>query len=97
MLKKPIDFFCIIAYTIYKNERKKIMEFEKMKDIIAEQFGVDADSITEDTAFKELGDSMDLIELIMAMEEEFDMEIEDEDAETMKTVGDALEYIRQNS
>ncbi|MBQ2941436.1 MAG: acyl carrier protein [Clostridia bacterium] len=73
------------------------MEFEKMKDIIAEQFGVDADSITEDTAFKELGDSMDLIELIMAMEEEFDMEIEDEDAETMKTVGDALEYIRQNS
>lgn len=73
------------------------MEFEKMKDIIAEQFGVDADSITEDTAFKELGDSMDLIELIMAMEEEFDMEIEDEDAETIKTVGDALEYIRQNS
>ena len=73
------------------------MEFEKMKDIIAEQFGVDADSITEDTAFKELGASMDLIELIMAMEEEFDMEIEDEDAESIKTVGDALEYIRQNS
>ncbi len=73
------------------------MEFEKMKDIIAEQFGIDADSVTEETAFKELGDSMDLIELIMAMEEEFDMEIEDEDAETIKTVGDALEYIRQNS
>ncbi|MDO5478587.1 MAG: acyl carrier protein [Clostridia bacterium] len=73
------------------------MEFEKMKDIIAEQFGIDADSVTEETAFKELGDSMDLIELIMAMEEEFDMEIEDEDAESIKTVGDALEYIRQNS
>ena len=73
------------------------MEFEKMKDIIAEQFGIDADSVTEETAFKALGDSMDLIELIMAMEEEFDMEIEDEDAETIKTVGDALEYIRQNS
>lgn len=73
------------------------MEFEKIKDIIAEQFGIDADSITEETAFKELGDSMDLIELIMAMEEEFDMEIEDEDTEDIKTVGDALEYIRQNS
>ena len=40
---------------------------------------------------------MDLIELIMAMEEEFDMEIEDEDADSIKTVGDALDYIKQNS
>lgn len=73
------------------------MDFEKIRDIIADQFGVDADSITEDTAFKDLGDSMDLIELIMAMEEEFDMEIEDEEADSIKTVGDALDYIKQNS
>lgn len=73
------------------------MEFEKIRDIIAEQFGVDADSVTEDTAFKDLGDSMDMIELIMAMEEEFDMEIEDEDADKIRTVGDALEYIRKNA
>ncbi len=73
------------------------MEFEKIRDIIAEQFGIDAESITEETPFKELGDSMDLIELIMALEEEFDMEIEDEDANKIKTVGDAAEYIVQNS
>lgn len=73
------------------------MEFEKIRDIITEQFGVDADSVTEDTAFKDLGDSMDLIELIMALEEEFDLEIEDEDTDKIKTVGDACEYIRQNS
>lgn len=73
------------------------MEFEKLRNIIAEQFGIEAESITEETSFKELGDSMDLIELIMALEEEFDMEIEDEDANKIKTVGDAAEYIVQNS
>ncbi len=73
------------------------MEFEKIREIIAEQFGVDEDSVTEDTAFKDLGDSMDLIELIMALEEEFDLEIEDEETDKIKTVGDACEYIRQNS
>lgn len=100
MLKKTIDFFRQVEYTKEKrskSERKDTMEFEKIRDIIAEQFGVDADSVTEDTAFKDLGDSMDMIELIMAMEEEFDMEIEDEDADKIRTVGDALEYIRKNA
>lgn len=73
------------------------MELEKLKNIIAEQFGVDPESITEETAFKDLGDSMDLIELIMALEEEFDVEMDDEDTDNIKTVGDAIEYIRQNS
>lgn len=73
------------------------MEFEKIRDVIAQQFGLDAASITEETNFKDLGDSMDLIELIMALEEEFDLEFEDEDAEKIKTVGDACDYIRQNS
>ncbi len=73
------------------------MEFEKIRDLIAEQFGVEPDSVTEDTAFKDLGDSMDLIELIMALEEEFDLEIDDEKTDKIRTVGDACEYIRQNS
>lgn len=73
------------------------MEFEKIRDLIVEQFGVPADSVNEDTAFKDLGDSMDLIELIMALEEEFDLEIDDEETDKIKTVGDACEYIRQNS
>lgn len=73
------------------------MEFEKLKNIIAEQFSVDPESITEETAFKDLGDSMDLIELIMALEEEFDIEMDDEETDNIKTVGDAVEYIRQNS
>ena len=73
------------------------MDFERIKEIIAEQFGLDAESITEETAFKDLGDSMDLIELIMALEEEFDMEIEDEEAEKLKTVGDAIEYLKSIS
>ncbi len=73
------------------------MELEKLKKIIAEQFGIDEESITEDTPFKELGDSMDLIELIMALEEEFDMEIDDDETNKIKTVGDAAEYIIQNS
>ena len=73
------------------------MEFEKIRDLIAEQFGVTPDSVTEDTAFKDLGDSMALIELIMALEEDFDLEIDDEQTDKIKTVGDACEYIRQNS
>ena len=75
----------------------KIMDFERIREIIAEQFGLDAESVTEETAFKDLGDSMDLIELIMALEEEFDMEIEDEEAEKLKTVGDAMEYLKSIS
>ena len=73
------------------------MDFERIREIIAEQFGLDAESVTEETAFKDLGDSMDLIELIMALEEEFDMEIEDEEAEKLKTVGDAMEYLKSIS
>ena len=73
------------------------MDFKRIREIIAEQFGLDAESVTEETAFKDLGDSMDLIEFIMALEEEFDMEIEDEEAEKLKTVGDAMEYLKSIS
>jgi acyl carrier protein len=75
------------------------MVFEKVKEIIADQLGVDEEEIVSDARFiEDLGaDSLDLVELIMALEEEFDLEIPDEDAEKISTVGDAVEYIKNNS
>ncbi len=74
------------------------MEFEKIRDIIADQLGVDAQTIEPSTAFVEdLGaDSLDVVELIMAMEEAFDMEIPDTEAEKIVTVKDAVDYIKNN-
>lgn len=68
---------------------------EKIKKIIVDQLGVDESKISEDSSFvDDLGaDSLDIVELIMAFEEEFDMEIPDEDAEKIKTVGDAIKYL----
>ena len=73
--------------------------FERVKGIIVEQLGVDEDEVTLEASFiDDLGaDSLDIVELIMALEEEFDIEIPDEDAERIATVGDAVEYIRENS
>ena len=72
--------------------------FDKVKDIIVEQLGVSEDSITNDASFiDDLGaDSLDIVELIMALEEEFDIEIPDTDAEKVVTVGDVVEYIKDN-
>ncbi|MBR7163772.1 MAG: acyl carrier protein [Clostridia bacterium] len=72
------------------------MEFEKVKKVIAEQMGVDEASISKDTSFvDDLGaDSLDVVELVMALEEEFDMEFSDGEAENMKTIGDVVEYIK---
>lgn len=74
-------------------------EFEKIKSVIVDQLGVDESSITMETAFiDDLGaDSLDIVELIMGIENEFDMEIPDEDAETITTVGDAVKYIKDNA
>jgi len=68
---------------------------DKVKDIIVEQLGVDADDVKEGASFiDDLGaDSLDTVELVMAFEEEFDIEIPDEDAEKMTTVGDAISYL----
>lgn len=72
--------------------------FEKVRSIIVEQLGVDEGDVTMETSFEELNaDSLDIVELIMAMEETFDMEIPDEDAEKLQTVGAAVEYIKANS
>ncbi|WP_374212499.1 acyl carrier protein [Tissierella sp. MB52-C2] len=71
------------------------MAYKKIKEIIATQFNVDEDEITKDTSFKDTlnADSLDLVELVMALEDEFGLEVEDEDMENIKTVGDAVEYI----
>ena len=72
--------------------------FDKVKEIIVEQLGVAETAITPDASFiDDLGaDSFDIVELIMALEEEFDMEIPDADAEKIVTVGDVVEYIREH-
>lgn len=71
--------------------------FDKVKAIIVDQLGVDEEDITLETTFEELNaDSLDIVELIMALEEEFDMEIPDEEAEKILTVGAAVEYIKEN-
>ncbi|MQA88847.1 MAG: acyl carrier protein [Gemmatimonas sp.] len=69
----------------------------RVKDIIITELGVEDEKVTPDASFVEdLGaDSLDTVELVMAFEEEFGIEIPDEDAEKMQTVGDAIEYIKQ--
>jgi len=71
---------------------------DKIKKIIAEKLSVDLDEIVPEASFvDDLGaDSLDLVELIMSMEEEFDVEIPDEDAEKLVTVKDALDYVNQH-
>ena len=71
---------------------------EKIKSIVADQLGVDEDQVTEDASFiDDLGaDSLDIVEFIMALEEEFGIEIPDEDVEKIVTVKDVVEYISEN-
>ena len=68
---------------------------EKVKDIIVEELGVEREKLTSQASFMEdLGaDSLDTVELVMAFEKEFDIDIPDEDAEKLRTVGDALAYL----
>ena len=75
------------------------MEFERVKNVIVDQLSVDADEVTLEASFVEdLGaDSLDVVELIMGLETEFDIEIPDEDAEKISTVGDAVEYIKSHA
>jgi len=72
---------------------------EKVKELVVEQLGVSAEEVKLESSFVEsLGDdSLDLTELIMAMEEEFDVEIDDEDAQKIATVQDAINYIKSKS
>ncbi len=69
----------------------------KVKDIIVEQLSVNAEDVKPEAKFiEDLGaDSLDIVELIMALEEEFDLDIADEEAEKMATVGDAIDFIKE--
>jgi acyl carrier protein len=72
---------------------------EKVKDIIVEQLGVNPEQVTPTASFiEDLGaDSLDIVELVMAFEEEFSVEVPDEDAEKLQTVGDVTKYIEDKS
>lgn len=70
------------------------MVFEKISEIIADKLGLSADGIKMDSSFEDLGaDSLDIVELIMAIEDEFGIQVSDEEAEKAKTVGDVVNYI----
>ena len=71
--------------------------YEKVVSIVAEQLGISTDDITAETTLEDLNaDSLDVVEVIMALESEFHMEIPDEDAEKIKTVGALAEYVQNN-
>ncbi len=75
------------------------MIFEKIKDILVEQLDVEEDKVTaEASVIDDLGaDSLDLVDLVMTIEEEFDVEISDDQVDVIKTVGDIVKYIEENA
>ncbi|ERK30058.1 MULTISPECIES: acyl carrier protein [Clostridium] len=75
------------------------MVFDKVKEIIADKLSVNGDDITKESSFiEDLGaDSLDIVELIMALEDELEMEIPDEEAEKFVTVGDVVDYIKSQT
>ena len=75
------------------------MTFDKIKSILAEQLDVDADTLTMETDIgKDLNaDSLDVVEILMSIEDEFDVEIPDEEIENIKTIGNLVEYIENNA
>ncbi len=83
----------------YYKESGVFMEFEKIKAILVEQLGIDEDEITlESNLLEDLSaDSLDLAEMMMALEEEFDIEIPDDEAEKIKTVSDVVKFIKEKT
>lgn len=79
--------------------RLKMAVDQKVKELVAQQLGVNEEQVTDNASFKDdLGaDSLDVVELVMAFEEEFNIEIPDEDTEKIGTVGQAIEYIRSKA
>lgn len=72
--------------------------FEKIKSMIAEQLDLEEDKITRETTFEDIdADSLDVVELVMALEEEFGLDIADEEVENIKKVGDIVDYIEERT
>ena len=71
--------------------------YEKVKAIVVDQLGVDEEDITPNTSFQALNaDSLDIVELVMALEEEFNLDIADEEVENIKTIADVVKYVTDN-
>lgn len=89
-----------VALNTKRNKRLSMSDSpdSRVVEIIVEELGVEADKVTPEASFvDDLGaDSLDTVELVMALEEEFEIDIPDEDAEAMRTVGDAIAYIRKS-
>jgi len=93
-----VVYICRPEASVY--DKELIMNIEdRVKNIIVEQLSVDAESVTSEASFVEdLGaDSLDIVELVMTMEEEFDLEIPDEDAEKIKSVKDVVSYVKDKA
>ena len=73
--------------------------FDKIKEILVEQLGVEEEDVTMESSFTDElnADSLDIVELVMAMEQEFGISIPDEEAERIRTVGDAVEFVKNNA
>lgn len=72
--------------------------FKKIRDIVAEQLSVDPETITQNTRFEELNaDSLDVVEVIMTLEDEFEIEIPDEEAEKIKDIGAVVDYVSNHA
>jgi acyl carrier protein len=94
------NFTCTQIYKLKRKNKKEETEMalsEDVKTIIAEQLGVKVEEVTDSASFvDDLGaDSLDTVELVMALEEKFGIEIPDEDAEKMTTVGEAIKYLEE--
>ena len=87
------------AATATVDWRKTVSTFDRVKKVVVEQLNVDAEEVTPEASFVEdlRADSLDMVELSMAFEEEFQVDIPDEDAEKIKTVQDAVNYIDEKS
>jgi acyl carrier protein len=102
--KQPNCFTCVAVPSCLRlHDTNKFMAEksieEKVKDIIVEQLGVNPEQVTPQASFiEDLGaDSLDIVELVMAFEEEFGVEVPDEDAEKLQTVGDVVKYIEERA
>jgi acyl carrier protein len=87
-------FIDAIIDSLHRKEVTEVSVQDKVKGIIADQLEVDVASLTMETTFEEIdADSLDIVELVMALEEEFELEISDQEVENVKTVGDVVKFI----